>query len=183
MIRLVRPDETMEEKVMAFRRVFLEAGEKEINGGRGLHHFDDYKEWLHYVRKSQKPENTATGVRASLYFALEEEGRLVGCIELRHELSEELKVLGGNIGYSVAPKERRKGYGSAMLALVAEKAKVVGIDELLLTCDAANIGSIRTITKCGGIFEKQEKIRCLAKETYVRYYRIQVHSSCGKSEK
>ncbi|MCI8637787.1 MAG: GNAT family N-acetyltransferase [Coprococcus sp.] len=175
MIRLVRPGEGMEEDVMAFRREFLEAGEKEINGGRMLHHFDDYKEWLHYVRKSQKPENAVTGVRASLYFALEEdEGRLVGCIELRHELNRELEVLGGNIGYSVAPRDRRKGYGTRMLQLVAEKAKVIGIDVLLLTCDTKNIASIRTITKCGGVLEKEEKIRRRGKETSVRYYRIQV---------
>ena len=36
----------------------------------------------------------------------------------RHPLSDFLKSFGGNIGYSIRPSERRKGYASQMLNLI-----------------------------------------------------------------
>lgn len=47
------------------------------------------------------------------------------------------------------------GYGTQILALVLPKAKELGIDRLLVTCDATNIASRKIIEKNGGILESQ----------------------------
>lgn len=43
---------------------------------------------------------------------------IVGIIDFRYPLSEFLLNFGGNIGYSIRPSERHKGYASEMLGLI-----------------------------------------------------------------
>ena len=42
----------------------------------------------------------------------------------------------GHCGYSVRPSERGKGYGKEMLRLNILNAKKLGIEKVLVTCDA-----------------------------------------------
>lgn len=46
---------------------------------------------------------------------------------------------------SVRPSERGKGYAKEMLRLNIQNAKVLGIPKLLITCDAKNEASEKTI--------------------------------------
>ena len=48
------------------------------------------------------------------------------------------------------PSERRKGYGTLILELTLEKAKDLGLDKVLLTCDTDNVASAKIIEKNGG---------------------------------
>ena len=111
-------------------------------------------DWIRLVEACEKPDNEFLGVQASTYFALDERGEIVGCVELRHALNESLATIGGHIGYSVCPKERKKGYATRMLTLILQEAREFGIDKVLLTCDADNIASMKTIVKNGGVPEK-----------------------------
>ncbi|GFI49912.1 hypothetical protein IMSAGC020_01113 [Lachnospiraceae bacterium] len=163
---------------MLFRNSFIEAGENSINGSRGLHHFEDYNEWIKRVKECERPENDVLGVQASLYMAMQRNDRkIVGCIELRHTLNEELKIAGGHIGFSVVPEERRKGYASEMLRQIIETAESLRIPALLLTCDADNIASERTILKCGGILEKEGSVQYHGEKKACKYYWIPLYSN------
>ena len=76
-------------------------------------------------------------------------------INIRHTLNEYLYNYGGHIGYSVRKNERRKGYAKEMLKIALEECMKLGINKVLLTCDADNIASTKTIKSCGGILEDE----------------------------
>jgi predicted acetyltransferase len=48
-----------------------------------------------------------------------------------------------------------QGYGSAMLELAIPKVRELGIDRILLTCNASNVGSRKIIEKNGGVLENE----------------------------
>lgn len=79
--------------------------------------------------------------------------RLVGFISVRHELNDFLRRNGGHIGYSVRPTRRREGIARAGLELVLERARALGLDRVMLTCDDDNPGSFRTIEGAGGVLQ------------------------------
>ena len=78
---------------------------------------------------------------------------LVGRVSVRHRLNEWLALYGGHIGYGVVPWQRRKGYATEILRQALVIARAVGVDKVLLVCDAGNLASARTIEACGGRFE------------------------------
>jgi Predicted acetyltransferase len=94
-------------------------------------------------------------VPASVYFLMDSSRKIYGAVQIRHELNEHLLKLGGHIGYGVRPTERRKGLATTMLALSLDKAKAIGLERVLITCDKNNIGSAKTIMKNGGVLEDE----------------------------
>lgn len=78
-------------------------------------------------------------------------GVLVGSSDIRHHLTEKLARWGGHIGYVVAPRYRRLGYGTAILRQTLCIAADLGIRPALLTCRSDNAGSLGVIQACGGI--------------------------------
>lgn len=76
--------------------------------------------------------------------------KIVGRVDIRHKLNKNLRIIGGHIGYTVVPSERQKGYGTQMLALALPRARKLGIKNVLVTCDATNIGSKKIIERNDG---------------------------------
>jgi len=89
-----------------------------------------------------------------LYGFLDNE--IVGRVSVRHILNEYLENIGGHIGYSVAPRFRRRGFATMMLSVSLEYCrKELSLEKVLVTCDEDNLASIRVIEKCGGILENR----------------------------
>ena len=86
----------------------------------------------------------------------EDDNKLVGTISVRWNLPEELVSFGGNIGYGIRPTERRKGYNKINLYLGLLEAKKIGLSNIMLSCDVANLGSSKTMEALGGKLEKTE---------------------------
>ena len=84
------------------------------------------------------------------YFLVDETDRVVGMIDIRQELNEYLRQVGGHIGYGIRPSERRKGYATLMLAEALKVTDALGISNVLVTCNEENIGSVKTIHNNGG---------------------------------
>jgi predicted acetyltransferase len=76
----------------------------------------------------------------------------IGEVSFRHELNEMLKNFGGHVGYGIRPSLSGQGLATIALKLTMERAKNMGISELLLTCTAENSASRRVIEKNGGVF-------------------------------
>ena len=77
--------------------------------------------------------------------------RVIGAVNIRHQLTEFLFNGGGHIGYGIRPSERKKGFATKALSLSLEKAKELGIQKALVVCDEDNVGSLKTILKNGGM--------------------------------
>lgn len=84
------------------------------------------------------------------------DNKIVGTINVRWNLTEAMKVFGGNIGYGIRPTERRKGYNKINLYLGLIEAKKLGLDKVMLDCDVSNLGSSKTMEALGGVLERTE---------------------------
>ena len=82
-----------------------------------------------------------------------DEGKFIGAFNLRTELNDFLMYIGGNVGYGVTPKYRRKGYATKGLSLLIIKARELGMNKLLIAAKEENIGSWKAIEKNGGVLE------------------------------
>jgi predicted acetyltransferase len=78
----------------------------------------------------------------------------LGSVIIRHRLTSELARHGGHIGYHVAPRHRRLGHATAMLAAaIAYCRNTLEIAQVLITCNQSNITSRRVIESNGGVLE------------------------------
>lgn len=118
--------------------------------------FSDPDEIIEKSYNFEQGINLPSGyVRSTRFWAIDDD-RLIGEIDIRHELSPFLLRYGGHIGYEIRYSEGGKGYGTRMLALALKYAKSsLGIRRVLITCDDDNCASIRVIEKNGGILENK----------------------------
>lgn len=156
MLKLVIPTTDYAEQVMQYKEEML-ANNENLNGCEGLEEANSFEEWIDFdtrlrpiYKEEYVPRELFLGVRP-------EDNKVVGMIVYRHPLSLSpfLYKYGGNIGYSVLPSERLKGYASEMLNLLIPICKEYGEEKILITCDKFNEASRRTILKCGGVLENE----------------------------
>ncbi|GAB3598210.1 GNAT family N-acetyltransferase [Microbacterium tumbae] len=91
-------------------------------------------------------------VHNDLYWIVEED-EVIGFVSFRHELNDWLRQFGGHIGYAVRASRRRRGYAAAGLRLAMDRAREIGLERVMLTCDDENVGSFRTIEGAGGVLQ------------------------------
>ena len=117
---------------------------------------NDYHDFDYYLEHLELKEATNGMVPGSVFFLLDEErNRLLGAVNIRHELNDDLLREGGHIGDGIRPSERRKGYATEMIRLALRECKILGIQRVLMTCNKYNIGSARSIVNNGGVLENE----------------------------
>lgn len=153
-LKLVRPSLPYAEQVMKFREEMLASGDS-FDGCAGLEDVNSFTEWTDFEERLKR-RYSEEYVPSEVFLSVRvEDDKVVGIIDYRHPLSPFLYKYGGNIGYSVLPSERRKGYASETLGLLLQVCREYGENKVLLTCDKNNIASRRTILKNGGILENE----------------------------
>lgn len=122
--------------------------------------YADFSDWL------ARHVNMAQGIGLedwmvpSSTFWLMDGGVPVGQGNLRHRLTEKLREAGGHIGYAIDSAQRGKGYGKALLRLLLEEARRMGIQEdILVTVYPENIPSRRIAEHCGGELRNENEER------------------------
>ena len=117
---------------------------------------NDYHDFDYYLENLETKQETERWVPDSVFF-LHDTKRdiLLGAVNIRHKLNDELLYTGGHIGDGIRPSERRKGYATAMIALALEECKKLGINKVLMCYDKNNIGSAKSIIKNGGVLENE----------------------------
>lgn len=120
--------------------------------GAALEDFEGYVQTLHdHAKGINLPNNW---VPSLTYWLTNEKDDILGVIRIRTSLAQEyLLKIAGHIGYDVPIAHRRKGYGKEMLRLALPKAKAIGLDSVLISCNTQNIASAKIIESNGGEFE------------------------------
>lgn len=118
-----------------------------------------FSESSEIIEKSKNYElglNLPAGHVQSTTFWLVDKHEFIGEIHIRHALTDELMKFGGHIGYIIRYSKQNRGYGTKMLQMGCNYTKEeLSIQEILITCDDTNIGSIRVIEKNGGVLENK----------------------------
>ena len=86
----------------------------------------------------------------------ENDDKIIGCINIRWNLTDYMKKYSGNIGYGIRPTERNKGYNKINLYLGLLEAKKLNLNKVMLVCETNNLPSSKTIEALGGILERKE---------------------------
>ncbi|MGE1104959.1 GNAT family N-acetyltransferase [Bacillus wiedmannii] len=153
-MKLLKPTNEYSELIMEYREAFLHADEQP-HGSSSLQNFDSLDKWFEKVSIQEVEENLQGNRVPSSQFLSFEKGELIGFVNIRHRLNQELLLESGHIGYSVHPNKRRQGYATKQLQLALDEAQKLGLQKVLITCDKVNIASAKTIQKVGGMLEDE----------------------------
>lgn len=154
-IELKKPNIDCKERVLAFKKEFLD-NKEELRGTAFLETTEVFEDWLEILKSNFEEDTVMEGfVPASTYMVLTDENEIIGMVDIRHKLNERLEKFSGNISYSIARKFRNQGYATQILKKALTICEVYGIDDVLVTCDKENLAGIRTIEKNKGKFENE----------------------------
>lgn len=151
-IFLSRPDVRYKDSFIAAMREFQREGRNpDWNFDVLTEQFDEYVQ----VQIERETNPLAGRVPETVYWLIVDNIH-TGRVSVRHRLTEGLERYGGHIGYDIRPSMRRKGYGTLQCRLALEKARAIGLERVLITCDDDNVGSRKIIEANGGVL--QDKI-------------------------
>ena len=153
-MKLVLPSPEYAGEIAAYRREFLQQGGS-MDGAGPLRRMEDPLEWIAFCQRLMRGEAEDWVADTQFLYVREADGKIVGMMDVRHDLNDYLAEYGGHIGYSVRPGERRKGYAGRMLALGLDYCwDQLGLDRVMVNCLEENEASRRTILKNGGVYER-----------------------------
>lgn len=151
---LTRLAEEYADQIAEYRQEFLDAGSS-MDGCGPLRRYEDPFEYIKIRRDMENAETVLPDMvpATQFMFIRTSDDKLVGMIDVRHYFNEYLEKYAGNIGYSVRPSERRKGYATRMLSAVLPFCRSIGLKKVLVCCIDGNIASEKTILANGGVYE------------------------------
>jgi predicted acetyltransferase len=109
--------------------------------------------WLARLINQADPTKTIdVGKHRCMYRWIVKSDRVLGGIALRHG-SDDYVRWAGHLGYGIRPSARRRGLATWALGRTLDEARVLGLDRVLAVCAVDNVTSVKTIERCGGVFE------------------------------
>ena len=109
--------------------------------------------WLARLGAQSDPATTIdAGRHRCTYRWIVEDERVLGGIALR-DGDDDYVRWAGHLGYGIRPSARRRGLATWALGRMLDQARALGMDRVLAVCAVDNIASVKTIERCGGLFE------------------------------
>ena len=150
---LVKAEEKYREQITNMMDEWTASGEKIVPYAIRK---TNYRDFDSYISSLEQKEVRDGKVPDSTFFCLDTDRNIiVGAVNIRHYLNENLLRNGGHIGDGVRPSERRKGVATKMISLALEECGKLGISRVLMVCDKDNIGSAKSIINNGGVLENE----------------------------
>ena len=154
-LKLVLPSKKYINEIVAYKNEF--DNNESIHGSAGLSNFDDISDWLKKINDSRHGKNLEHNhVPSTCFLTIRVlDNKIIGSVDIRHYLNENLEKFGGHIGYAIRPSERKKGYATEQLRLALLKCLKMNVYKVLVTCNKSNVGSRKTILNNGGVFHSE----------------------------
>ncbi len=158
-LELLLPTMEYKEQIEKYKKDMLDANSS-MDGCSTLKR-DDFETWLKKCNDWRQGKNLPENfVSSTQYICIRKsDNKLIGMLQIRHELTDFLLNFGGHIGDSISVDERNKGYGKKLLALGLKKCKELGIKKVLVTCKDTNIASRKCILANGGQYEDTRTLK------------------------
>ena len=113
---------------------------------------EDFGPYIERVNAYKDEATVPEGKVVSTFFVAVIDGKIAGRLSVRHSLNDWLALVGGHIGYGVAPEFRGIGVATHMLKFGLDFLNQLGVEKAFISCRPLNEHSRRTIEKCGGEF-------------------------------
>lgn len=134
-----------------------------VNGENGVSNkvegmdYSDFPAWLKGEEEMSRGIGLPEGYVPQKTYWLYDGDTPVGQGKVRLWLTDALRREGGTLGYAVAKPYRGRGYGTALMGLLVEKAKELGVEDLLATVWLENIPSRRACEANGAKLVKEDE--------------------------
>ena len=158
-MKCIFPNEDYKDKAIEFINEFYTYNSN-INGSGALDRYlneSSYEKWIEKVISDIDIANIEGGrVPAFSYFYIREtDNKIIGMINIRLALNDFLRNEGGHIGYCIRPTERKQHYATNMLNEALAYCKIIGLNNIIVSCDKSNIASANVIKNCCGILDAE----------------------------
>lgn len=152
--RLVHPAKAFKDSYRALVAELAARGEPFVPFPLGFPH-ENFEALLAQLAACERGIGIPEGFVPHSTYWLVEGTEVVGVSNLRHRLTDSLRIEGGHIGYGVRPSARGRGHGTRILALTLVEAAKRGIAQALVTCAKRNIASSAVIRANGGVLQDE----------------------------
>lgn len=163
----VEPCMTYAKQIAEYRKELLEAG-SDFDGCLSLKRCENIEDWVEHCREFADPslERPKDRPPVSVIMCVRKaDNKIVGMMQVIHEYEKYpfFRDCAGQIGYSVCPSERRKGYAKKLLRKAIDFCRAYGYTSVWLSCVKENEASRRTILSNGGeyrdtVYVEKDKI-------------------------
>ncbi len=153
--RLVRPSAAHRDTYRAYVAELVARREPFVPFPLGFPH-ENFEALLAQLAGCERGVGIPEGFVPHSTFWLTEGGEVLGVSNLRHRLTDSLRIEGGHIGYGIRPSARGRGLGTRILEFTLAEAAKLGIAKALLSCAKSNVASSAVIRANGGVLEDEK---------------------------
>ncbi len=111
---------------------------------------EEFCAYLDRVAAWKEAATVPAGMVDATFLVAVIDGKIAGRLSIRHRLNDFLALVGGHIGYGVAPEFRGQGVATYMLRYGLDFMRQRGEDRIFISCHNENEASRKVIEKCGG---------------------------------